>query len=224
MKRYNKALVCVVTSQNTWRVLEKYCFNSNFSACRKLFDLAVVFNGYDAAGIQYVTTFSPEYLLVRPNFGLDLAAFDYAIKNTHLYASYIFLHDDHWFIDDKWFLHLNDLLQTSDADVLGNLMNSRINMPLNQKIISNVLGYGKYQLENCPFFIQGLAGIYRQKAIECLLELDGIPHIHNNDREAACVCERIHSFLLLDNGIKIGQIPPGYEQYLKHRHYELGNR
>lgn len=226
MAKLTRPLICVVTSQNTWQILRQCCFNFNFRTNRMLFDLAVVFNGDDESGIQYVKSLIPEYLFVRPNLGLDLAAFDHVIKNTPLYDTYFFLHDDHWFADDKWLFNLTDLIYCHDIDVLGNIVDLTTSDPRYHElarehhfIVSSALGYGDYQIDKFSFFIQGLAGVYRKKAIECLLMLDGIPHIHNNDKQTAYVCEKLHSFLLIDCGMKIAQIPPGYEQYLKHRFY-----
>jgi hypothetical protein len=215
-----KYLVCVITSEATWNVLETYCFNDNFKSCRDYFDLAVVLNGRDSSALKYITQLKPEYLFQRPNRGLDLAAFDYAIKNIPLYDYYIFLHDDHWFVDNNWFISLKDLISSDKADVFGNLVKYNIHLPKNYDAICKTLGFEKYIPNHYPFFLQGLAGIYKGSVIKYLLEQDGIPHVHTNSKEVGCVCERVHSFILLDKGFRFEQIPPGYELYLKHRDWD----
>ena len=218
--KHKETLVGVVTSEKTWHHLDRYCFNDNFIENRPLFDLAVVFNGKDSEGIKYVNNFLPEYLFVRPNASLDPAAFDFLIKNIPVYERYILLHDDHWFIDKNWFHTINVLMNLhEEVDVRGNLVKSDINKPLNSLLISSILGCAEYQPENFPYFLQGLAGLFKGKVIEAILKLDGIPHIHNNNKEVAQVCERIFSFILLKEGFIFAQIPPGYEKYLKHRDY-----
>jgi hypothetical protein len=211
-----KPLVCLITCERSWN--NKIAFDQNFLRNRDQFDLAVVFNGNSPEGLAYIESVSkPEYLLQRANLGMDLAGFDYAIKNTPRYETYIFLHDDHWFIDDAWPSLVDLLYIDASVDVLGNILSSRVYPPPHHKIISTVLGYEKYQLEKYPHFLQGLAGFYKRKVVDCMLAHGGIPHLLDNHREFTFVAERIHSFILLDNGIKFGQIPPGNEQYLKHK-------
>ncbi len=215
---YAKPLVLVVTSEKSWQKLSTHCFNENFTRNRAAFDLAVVFNGFDAAGVEYVKKFKPEYFFTRPNVGLDLAGFDFLIKNVKLenYKTFLFLHDDHYFIDDRWPLLLHDILQANDVDVLGNIIDRSAAVPNNFRVMSYVLGYAEYQLEKFPYFLQGLAGIYKKKAIEVMVAHDGIPHFHSRNRELSFVAERLHSFVLLGDGIKFGQIPPGCQEYLIH--------
>ena len=64
-----------------------------------------------------------------------------------------------------------------------------------------------------------MAGVYRREPIEALLQSDGVPHIHRNDKEVGEGCERLLSFLLLKLGFKLAQIPPGYEMTLRHKDY-----
>jgi hypothetical protein len=213
-----KPVVLVVTCDKTWKDLPRFCFNQHFLDNRDAFDLAVVFNGTDSEGIRHVEALAhPEYLLQRPNLGLDLAGFDYGIKNTPRYETYLFMHDDHWFVDSTWPGLFKTLDDDTSIDALGNIVSSKTFPPPHHKMIANALGYEKYQLDQFPYFLQGLAGFYKRRAVDCMLERGGIPHLLDNHRETTFVFERIHSFILLDSGIKFGQIPPGYEKYLKHR-------
>ena len=75
-----ETVVCVATSERTWRSLARYCFNAPFIANRHKFDLAVGFNGDDPEGRRYLDALTPEYVLTRPNTGHDLANFDNIIK------------------------------------------------------------------------------------------------------------------------------------------------
>src|SRR5205085_8571830 len=95
---------------------------------------------------------------------------------------------------------VHNLAATETVDVWGNLLQSSIGAPANYLMTSYALGYEKYQLENFPCFIAGLAGVYNKRAIDCLMRHDGVPHIHTNNRDTAFVIERIHSFIMLADG------------------------
>ena len=189
-------------------------------ANRKKFDLCVVFNGHDPNSLQKTLHLSPEFLVVRENIGMDQAAFDYCVKTIRDYDTYVLIHDDHWFVDDDWFELLNNLLHTNDVDVLGNLVSpGHINQPPNYEIVADVLGYASFKPYQFPCFLQGQAGFYKKRALDCLRANGGVPWGKTNTREVASICERLHSFILLSNGMKFAQIPPGYEKYLRHREH-----
>jgi len=214
-------VVCVATSEATWRNLSKYCFNYAFKSQRPRFDLALVCNGSSDGLHSYIKSLQPDYYLERANLGFDLAAFDALLKllPQGRYRDFLLLHDDHWFEDDTWF---DSLLQLADAQpdiaVFGNLIDcSEDKLVQHFEIISRVLGYGRYLDEPSPVFTQGVAGLYRSSAIDIWLRHDGIPHIHNNLKNLAEVCERLASFMLYHEGCSFMQIPPGYEAFLRHR-------
>ena len=221
----NEAVVVVITSDATWHAALKYCFNSAFSTHRQFFDLAVMYNGDSAEGLSNIIPFTPDYLMQRVNLGLDPVAFDVSIKSLPSYSQYILLHDDHWFHDPDWFMTLTGLLKRHpEIDVFGNLVREQPDEQVHQyfKRFSLMLGYDGYYLGMYLDFIQGFAGIYRRRAIESLLKNDGFPHIHGSGQYAklaAEMCERLASYILQEGSMKLGQIPPGYDQYLMHKNY-----
>lgn len=222
MNNRRTTLVCVATAAHRWEIMKNYCFNQYFRNNREFFDLCVVFNGYDADSLRCTLELSPEHLVLRENLGMDQAAFDHCIKNIRDYDTYVLLHDDHWFVDDNWFHMLHNALYSNDVDVIGNIVSpGYINKPLNYEVVADVLGYSSLQPHSFPCFLQGLAGFYNRKAIDCLRASGGVPWGKTNTREVASICERIHSFILLSHGMKFAQIPPGYEKYLRHREHVI---
>ncbi len=220
MGNQRDTVVCIATAADRWDIMEKYCFNQYFRVNRQLFDLCVVFNGSDPGSVRRTLDLAPEHLVIRENVGMDQAAFDYCIKNIRHYRTYIFIHDDHWFVDGNWFQLLHGLLYSNDVDVIGNVVApGHVNKPASYDVVADVLGYSALAPHLFPCFLQGQAGIYNRKAIDCLLANGGVPWGKTNTREVASICERIHSFIMLSNGIKVGQIPPGYEKYLRHREH-----
>ncbi len=220
----NDTVVCVSTSERTWPVLARYCFNAPFLANRHRFDLAIGFNGDDPEGRRYLDTLTPEYTLMRPNVGHDLANFDNILKRIPLYERYILLHDDHWFYDEEWFERLEDLHEASpETGVFGNL--ARYDLQGDFKDyhdrMCTMFGYTEVIGKPYPHFVQGIAGSYRGSVIRMLLEQDGIPHLHRHVQSAAQVFERLLSWLLLDRGVEVAQIPPGFEMYLVHRDHSF---
>ena len=211
-------IALIVTSEKTWPKLQTFCLNQAFQAQRARLDLAVVLNGKCEQAVEYLKTFSPEFLFTRPNYGLDPAGFDHLIKNIPLqYQYYYLLHDDHWFLDPEWFGQMRELAAAHPGvQVFGNLAKSTANYHPTYDSLSRILGYDGYNPDAIPFFVQGMAGLYRRTAMESLLELDGIPHIHRNAMPVVWLCERLVTTLLFKAGMKFMQIPPGYEQYLKH--------
>lgn len=217
-------IVCVATSARTWQALGRYCFNAPFRANRHRFDLAVGFNGSDTEGRRFIDTLTPEYLLLRPNTGHDLANFDNILKNVPLYARYVLLHDDHWFYDEEWFERLTGLLDGApDIGVFGNLVAYDLKGEFKEyhDRLCQLTGYEEVAGRSYPHFVQGLAGIYRGTVIRTMLDDDGIPHLHRGIQPAAQVYERVFSALMLDRGVRFGQIPPGYELYLVHRDHSI---
>jgi len=220
-------IILVVTSEATWQNLDTYCLNEHFRQNRDRFDLAIVFNGTDEAALQKIKAVAPEHLLVRENLGRDPGAFDAALRAlpVHEYEQTLFMHDDHWFDQPDWFDTLHALLeQRPEIDVFGNLVVASVHAPPNYEGICYSLGYHEYKLANFPYFLQGMAGLFRKNAIDTLKRLGGVPHIHRNVVEVGQVCERLLSFILLNEGHLMAQIPPGYEKYLiHHEHYKNGN-
>lgn len=217
----NNAVVVVISSERTRHNLTRFCFNEHFRANRNKFDLCVTFNGDASESLSIISPLRPEHLFQRPNLGRDPAALDFALKALPIYEYYIILHDDHWFHVPHWFDYLTALLQEDvSADAYGNLIASynseafEASFNLVSSVIMNDHGYGANMF---PHFLQGMAGIFRGRAIQWLLQRDGVPHTHGNDYKAGEVCERLFSYLLLDEGMILKQIPPGYELYLRHR-------
>lgn len=214
-------VVCVAASSVTWTHLKKFCFNRNFLKNRSGFDLAVVLNGENIEAQIFINGFQPDYLLTRPNTGIDSAAFDFLLKRIPEYKHYVLLHDDHWFRDDRWLDTLRGLVSSDDAayQIWGNIYDipQKI-LDDTQKIhhIAEILGYQDLNINDHKHFVQGYAGLYSGLAIKKILELDGIPHIHGNNRKTTQVLERLFSFMLMDMGFELKQIPPGFEQYLMH--------
>jgi hypothetical protein len=216
-----KTIVCVVTSEATWPNLLRYCFNHHFKAQRERFELAVVCNGSASAFSGFVQALKPDYFFVRPNFGFDLAAFDFLLKNVQAdnFQNFIFLHDDHWFDDGDWLDTLFGLTQqNSEIDIFGNLLDCTEGKLVEHfEIASRILGYGRLLDPIPPVFVQGVAGLFTRKAVTAWQQADGIPHIHNNLKNMAEICERLASFILYEAGCRFMQIPPGFQRYLRHR-------
>ena len=219
MTKHN-TIVCVVTSERTWRNLLHYCFNHAFKAQRHRFHLAVACNGASDAFNGYLNSLEPDYLIQRRNLGFDLAAFDSLLKAIPVehYDAFILLHDDHWFDDERWFDNLSALAENHpDVDIFGNLLDCSCDKLVEHfEIISRILGYGRHMDNPSPVFAQGVAGLFTRRAVELWLENDGIPHIHNNLKNVAEVCERLASFILYEAGCTFMQIPPGFQRYLHH--------
>lgn len=217
-------VVCVAASERTWHNLERYCFNSAFSAQRRNVALAIGFNGYDPDAFRYLSRFEPEYLYPRPNTGHDLANFDNILKRLPAFDRYIFLHDDHWFYDPSWLPVLGALAADHpEIDAWGNLVAFDVAGEFREYYVhlARALGYHELAEQRFAHFLQGLAGVYSRRAIDLLLALDGIPHLHRSVQIGAQVCERLFSGLLLDRGLMFGQIPPGFELYLLHRDHSI---
>lgn len=217
-------VVCVSSSERTWRNLERYCFNAAFRSRRQEIALAVGFNGHDADAFRLIEAYEPEYLFARPNTGHDLANFDNILKRLPAYDRYILLHDDHWFYDPQWLPVLENLARSRpEVGVWGNL----VRMDLHGEFLAyytelaRMLGYEEMAGKSFPHFLQGLAGMYSRATVETLLAMDGIPHLHRSVQVAAQACERLFSGLLLDRGVTFGQIPPGFELYLLHRDHSI---
>ncbi len=212
------SVVCIAAHAKTWDMMKKYCFNAAFRHHRDQFDLCVVVNGGDALEGQTIQDYlAPEYLVLRENTGLDQGAFDAGIKRAQGYDTYILMHYDHHFSDYNWFPYLHDLLHTSEYDVIGNIVTPPTkHLPDDYAIVAEGLGFGHLKPENFPGFLQGCAGFYKKTAIQCLLDHGGLPRGLDNNRNVACICERLQSFIMLHDGLRFGQIPPGYEKYLRH--------
>ena len=216
--RKRSSVVCIAAHAGAWTGMQRFCFSPTMLACRELFDLCMVLNGHDEPMIAAINaSVSPELLVVRENTGLDQGAFNAAIQHATGYDTYVLLHYDHWFADPDWFPTLHRLLYDSDCDVIGNLVQpSTFVMPIEYYVVTGVLGYRDLKPELFDGFLQGGAGMYKADAIQCLLDQGGIPFGKANDRPIAAVCERLMSFILMDHGMTLGQIPPGYEKYLRH--------
>jgi hypothetical protein len=172
----------------------------------------------------YIQPLKPDYFLSRLNLGFDLAGFDALLRtvSTKQYERFILLHDDHWFADEAW---LDTLLNLSaghpEIDIFGNLLDcSEDKLVEHFEIVSRVLGYGHYLEPMSPVFAQGVAGLFTRRAIEIWQQADGVPHINNNLKNVAEICERLASFMLYAAGCSFMQIPPGFQQFLRHRHYD----
>ena len=215
-----KTVVCIATAPNRWEIMAKYCFNDHFRRHRDQFDICLIMNGQDPQAIRNVQELSPEYVYERENLGMDQAAFDYALKHLPAYETYVLIHDDHWFVDADWFPKLHGMLHAGEFDVLGNLVApAHLNKPVNYDAVADTLGFASFDLRAFPCFLQGQAGFYNRRAIDCVLRHGGVPWGRTNTREVASTCERLHSFIMLSNGIKLGQMPPGYELYMRHREH-----
>jgi hypothetical protein len=217
-------VVCVATSERTWRNLDRYCFNPVFRAQRHRVALAVGFNGTDPEALRFIERLEPEHLFLRPNTGHDLANFDNMLKRLPAYEQYLFLHDDHWFHDTAWVDTLGGLMaRQPGAGVLGNLVPFDVTGEFLEyyTLLTRALGYDEMAETAYPYFLQGLAGLYRRHVVEQILAMDGIPHLHRSVQVAAQVCERLFSGLLLRRGIVLEQIPPGFELYLVHRDHSI---
>lgn len=216
-------VVIVISSERTWRNLATYCFNDQFRINRHRFDLCVTFNGALAEALPIVNSSNPEYLYQRPNFGMDPAALDFTLKALPEYEQYLVLHDDHWFHTPQWFDYLTQLLhEDPTADVYGNLVTS---CTYNSEafdaffdLVSGVITDNPALRSGAfPYYLQGMAGIFRGKAVQSLLQCDGLPHTHCNNKKTIEVCERLFSYQLLYARMNLKQIPPGYELFLRHR-------
>ena len=217
-------VVCVATSERTWQSLWRYCLNAPFIANRHKFDLAIGFNGDDPEGRRSLDTLTPEYVLMRPNTGHDLANFDNIIKHIPAYDRYVFMHDDHWFYDEEWFERLEELhLSSPEIGVFGNLVRFDLQGDFREyhDRFCSIMGYAEVIGKPYPHFVQGLAGSYTGAVIRKVLDMDGIPHMHRSVQSAAQVFERVFSGLLLNQGVQFAQIPPGFEMYLVHRDHSF---
>jgi hypothetical protein len=224
MERNLSTVVCVSASERTWRNLERYCFNAPFRAQRHKVALAVGFNGHDAEGLHFIEQFEPEHMFVRPNTGHDLANFDNMLKRLPHYERYVLLHDDHWFHDPAWLDVLLELAASHpEIDVWGNLAPYDVEGEFAGYYahLAGMLGYEEMIGIRYPYFLQGLAGVYKESVVNTILAMDGIPHLHRSVQIAAQVCERLFSGLLHRGGVTFGQIPPGFELYLLHRDHSI---
>ena len=106
----------------------------------------------------------------------------------------------------------------SNSDVLGNLVKIEKHFYTNSENINFIktIGYEEFLSEKNDVFLQGMAGIYNNKAMKKILLVDGIPHIHSNDRNATFILERLFSNVMNKEGIKFEQLHPGYEKFLMH--------
>ncbi len=219
-----ETIVCIAASERTWSNLRQFCFNAAFRANRHRFDLAVGFNGFDPDAERYIDTFTPEYVLPRPNTGHDLANFDNILKRVPDYQRYILLHDDHWFFDEEWLDRLYMLLEdTPEVGVFGNLVPFDVKGTFKEYFdqLCTTNGYDDVPGRMYPHYLKGLAGIYRGEVIKAILADDGIPHLHRSVQPAAQVFERVFSALLLNKGVHFAQIPPGCELYLVQRDHNI---
>jgi hypothetical protein len=215
----HNTVVCVATSEKTWKKLPIYCFNDSFLSIREEFDLAIGFNGDSIDARPYIEGIRPDYFFERPNDGFDLASLDHMIKHIPRYDYYVFLHDDHWFRDNNWLRIIHDLFTKHGAiDVIGNIRKNDYDAGTHEKFWAYLsqAGYGKYCHLQFDSFVQGLAGAYRGNVIERILELGGIPWREGNNKTAAEYNERFFSLMLLHEQFTLTQIPPGYESYLMH--------
>ena len=216
----NHTIVCIATSEATWPNLIRYCFNHSFKANRGRFDLAIVCNGSSDDFKAYIQPLKPDFFLNRLNLGFDLAGFDALLRTipAKQYDHFILLHDDHWFADEAWFDTLLNLsTEHPDIDIFGNLLDcSEDKLVEHFEIVSRILGYGQYLEPMPPVFAQGVAGLFTRRAIKNWQQADGIPHIHNNLKNVAEICERLASFILYTAGCSFMQIPPGFQRYLRH--------
>jgi hypothetical protein len=212
--------MCIAAHRGTMAAMKKYCFNEHFYVNRNKLDLCIVFNEVDEDTLSFVKTLDPEYVFVKENFGMDPAAFDFAINHTKSYENYLLLHYDHWFIDGGWFDRLTAEIDRVGADVLGNLvLPATSNLSPHYNLVSSAYGLENLIPSKYHAFLQGGAGLYKQRAIETFKRKGGIPYGRNLNREVAFICERLQSFLLLESGCTFAQIEPGYEQYLKHAEF-----
>jgi hypothetical protein len=140
------------------------------------------------------------------------------------HESYLLLHDDHWFHAPDWLDVLGNLLSGHpEVGVFGNLAPFDVQGEFLEyyTVLTRALGYDEMIGVTYPHFVQGLAGMYRRQAVEHILAMDGIPHLHRSVQVAAQVCERLFSGLMLNRGIVFEQIPPGFEMYLVHRDHSI---
>ncbi len=210
----NRLLLCIISSEKTWKNLSKFKFDIELKRLRNEFDLAVVLNGYAFEAVDYYANFKPEYFFLRPNLGFDSAAIAHFIELAPEYYGYLIMHDDHWFEQGDWFEYINELLsKDNNADIWGNILYERTR-PLFSEYCSKleVSHLASYNLE---FYLHGMSGLFSNNAIKLLKE-HKIPYVMDMDKENANKGERLFSTIIKHQGLKIDSFPEGPYVFFKH--------
>ena len=219
-------VVAVVSSEKTYEKLNNILFNDCFLLNRDKFDLAVVFNTDSTINHSFKTNF--DYTFYRENTSLDPAGFNYLIRNLPDYDYYFLLHDDHFFLNENWFDFSIHLLENNpNVDVIGNILFNSLPEILQKQFDNFIRNIGLTKLLNIstnPYFLHGIAGIYRGKVIQKFrFSFNGIPYMQNNDKLLAMFCERLTSLLIIEQNFKLSQYPGEIFTYLYHSSVNILN-
>jgi hypothetical protein len=219
-------VVAVVSSEKTYEKLNNILFNDCFLLNRDKFDLAVVFNTNSTINHSFKTNF--DYTFYRENTGLDPAGFNYLIRNLPDYDYYFLLHDDHFFLDKNWFdLSIHLLENNPNVDVIGNILFNSLPEILQKQFDNFISNIGLSKLLNIstnPYFLHGIAGIYRGKVIQKFrFSFNGIPYMQNNDKLYATFCERLTTLILIEENFNLSQYPGEIFTYLFHSKVDILN-
>lgn len=213
------AVVAVVSSEKTYHRLDQILFNDAFLQNRDKFDLAVVFNSNIDIEINFKTNIDLIYF--RENTGLDPGGFNYLIQHLPEYEYYILLHDDHFFLNPKWFdISIQLLEENPNVDILGNILFNQLPTSLQNifdKFIKSLHLEHLLEISKNPHFIHGIAGIFRYRAIsELKKKYVSIPFVQSNDKLLAMFCERLATLLLTDCSLYYSQFPGEIFTFLIH--------
>ncbi|MGD8782219.1 MAG: hypothetical protein PVH88_25045 [Ignavibacteria bacterium] len=209
-----KLLICIITSERTWKNLSKFNFDIELRKLRNEFDLAVVMNGYASDAIDYYKNFQPEFFSLRPNVGFDTAAIAYFIDLAPKYNHYLLMHDDHWFKNHDWLEKINCLInEDNSVDIWGNILMQEP-LPNFKKYCDDV---NLRELANCGKidFLHGMCGLFNYDSISKLKEFK-VPYLMSKDKKIAFLGERLFSNILLHLDIKFSQFSDGIFNFFLH--------
>ncbi len=207
-------LICILSSEKTWRNFTKYNFHEKIRNSRNEFDFAIVLNGFDTEAINFYKQFHPDYFFLRENIGFDPAAIRHLLKLIPIYNYTLILHDDHWFETDLWLKKLNELTnQYPEVDIWGNIL-YQLPIPTRKKFIES-LGLNILSQFNLIDFLYGMSGIFSRNAIT-KLKTFLIPENLPNIKSVAELGERIFSDIIFYLDLKLVQFPGGPFKLLKH--------
>jgi len=214
---------CLASSRVTWRRLPQMALNPAFMAVRARLRLAVIFNGELSDEIrQYLEQLQPDHLIVRENTGNEAGAYQTALERLPSYDWYFLMHDDHWFWSGHWLEVIMICRDKGDLNCCyGNLV--RCAFPWREELNQLTGGWGfssPARIINVAI-MQGMAGLYSRQVLELFLARGGIPYFEENSERYTHFLERLFSYILIEEGVKLQQLAGGFEYLLLHRNYAL---
>ncbi len=193
-------LICIISSEKTWRRIQTLGLQKNLEAFRPEFDLAFVLNGNDAAATEFIDSFSPEFFFVRENSGMDPAAIEFLLKKIPAYEWTVILHDDHRFGSENWFDKIKEIAENPEADVYGNVL--PITLPADFWDYVENRGFAEMMQSSEISVLQGMAGLFSKRAINILKNVEFNFEL-TNDKRIAEFGEWIFSLAIHHNNLEM---------------------